>query len=93
MNFPDLKNTKNLGEDMKKLFKIGFLLAVLCFAVPVYADGDLGTGNKTCTQNCRNGLTAGTTTIPMISDERNQDETTIKEIYSWIYKQISDLVG
>ena len=76
---------------MKKLFKIIFLLAVLCFAVPVYADYvDIPTGNKTCTQNC-SGLTDETTTIPTVSDDVKQDESTIGEIYSWIYKQISEL--
>ena len=66
---------------MKKLLKISFLLAVLCFAVPVYADdGDMPTGSKTCTQNC-GGLTVETT----------PDESTFVEIYSWIYEQISEL--
>jgi len=81
---------------MKKLFKISFLLAVLCFAVPVYADGDIPTGNKTCTQNC-GGLYDGTTTNPTAPDDENQneptnDETTIEEIYTWIYEQISGIV-
>jgi hypothetical protein len=75
---------------MKKLLKISFLLAVLCFAVPVYADGDIPTGNKTCTQNC--GLYDGTTTSPTTSDEENLDDSSIEEIYSWIYKQISEFV-
>jgi hypothetical protein len=79
---------------MKNLFKISFLLVVLCFAAPVYADGDMPTGSKTCTQNC-GGLYDGT--IPTDSDEKpsdevKQDESTIEEIYSWIYKQISDMV-
>jgi hypothetical protein len=77
---------------MKKLLKISFLLAVLCFAVPVYADGDLPIGTKNCTQNC--GLYNGTTTTsPTTSDDKAQDESTIVEIYSWVYRQISDLVG
>ena len=76
---------------MKKLLKISFLLAVLCFAVPVYADGDLPTGTKTCTQNC--GLYDGTTTNPTVPDEREQGESTIIEIYSWICKQISGIAG
>jgi hypothetical protein len=75
---------------MKKLLKISFLLAVLCFAVPVYADGDIPTGNKTCTQNC--GLHDGTTNDPTVPGDE-QDETTVNEIYSWIYEQISDIVG
>jgi hypothetical protein len=78
---------------MKKLFKISFLLAVLCFAVPVYADGDMPTGNKTCTQNC-GGLYDGTTpTNPNNTDEQKPDESTIGEIYSWIYEQISEFAG
>ena len=79
---------------MKKLFKISFLLAVLCFAVPVYADGDMPTGTETCTQNC--GLYQGTT--PSDADEKKsvevkQSESTIEEIYSWIYQQISEMVN
>jgi hypothetical protein len=81
---------------MKKLFKISFLLAVLCFAVPVYADGDMPTGSRTCTQNCP-GFYAGTTPDATDSDEKQPDEvqpkeSTIEEIYSWIYQQISEMV-
>lgn len=81
---------------MKKLLKISLLLAVLCFTVPVYADGDMPVGSKPCTQNC--GLYDGTTTIPndsdeQKSDENKQDDSTINEIYSWIYEQISELVS
>ena len=81
---------------MKKLFKISFLLAILCFAVPVYADGDMPIGSKTCTQNC-GGLYDGTTTNQTDSDDVKQDESTtddstIEEIYSWLYKQISEIV-
>ena len=85
---------------MKKLLKISFLLAVLCFAAPVFADeGDLPTGNKGCTQNC--GTTGGLyepTTIPTDSDEQKSSETTpgdstIDEIYSWIYEQISEIIN
>ena len=75
---------------MKKLFKISFLMAILCFAVPVYADGDLPIGTKTCTQNC-GGLYDGTTTSPTVSDDKNSDDSSIEEIYSWIYKQIFEL--
>lgn len=76
---------------MKKLLKISFLLAVLCFVTPVFADdGDIPTGNKNCTQNC--GLYDGTIPNPTLSESNKQDESTINEIYSWIYKQISDLV-
>ena len=75
---------------MKKLLKISFLLAVLCFTVPVYADGDIPIGSKTCTQNC--GLYDGTTTNPTVPNDQEQDESTIIEIYSWIYKQISEIV-
>ena len=75
---------------MKKLFKISFLLAILCFAVPVYADGDMPTGSKTCTQNC--GLYDGTTTSPTVSDDKKLEDSSIEEIYSWIYKQISEFV-
>jgi len=76
---------------MKKLLKISFLMAILCFTVPVYADGDIPTGNKTCTQNC--GLYDGTTISPTVSDDNHLDESSIGEIYSWIHKQISDLIG
>ncbi len=77
---------------MKKLLKISFLLAVLCFAVPVYADGDMPTGSKTCTQNC-GGLYDGTTLNPTVSDKVNPNDSTIVEIYSWIYQQISEIIG
>ena len=77
---------------MKKLFKISFLLAVLCFAVPVYAEGDMPTGTKTCTQNC-GGLHNGTTPDPKDAGEEKQDPSPIEEIYSWIYEQISGIVG
>jgi hypothetical protein len=77
---------------MKKLIKISFLLAVLCFAAPAFADdGDMSTGNKTCTQNC-GGLFDGTNAEPNVSVEVKQDESPILEIYSWIYKQISEFV-
>ena len=79
---------------MKKLLKISFLLAVLCFAVPVYADdGDIPTGNKTCTQNCGGGLYDGTDENPTVSDDKNLDDSSIEEIYLWFHKQISDLIG
>jgi hypothetical protein len=77
---------------MKKLINISFLVAILCFAAPVWADGDMQTGNKNCTQNC-GGLYDGTTVYPTVSDEKRQEESTVEEIYSWIYGQISDLVG
>jgi hypothetical protein len=79
---------------MKKLIKISFLLAVLCFAAPVYADeGDMSTGGKTCTQNCGGGLYDDTTPAPAPSGNVKQDESTISEIYSWIYEQISEIVS
>ncbi len=77
---------------MKKLLKISFLLAILCFTVPVYADGDMPTGSKTCTQNC-GGLYDGTNGSQTVSDDKNLDDSGIGEIYSWISKQISDLIG
>ena len=82
---------------MKKVFRISFLLIVLCFAVPVYADGDIPTGNKTCTQNCGGGgLYDGSTIDPTDADQTDkidQDESTIEGIYSWIYEQISEIVN
>jgi hypothetical protein len=78
---------------MKKLFRISFLLAVLCFAVTAYADdGDMPTGTKTCTQNCGAGLVDETNPTPTVSDSTEQNKPTIEEIYSWIYEQISELV-
>jgi hypothetical protein len=75
---------------MKKLFGISFLLAVLCLAAPVYAEGDMPTGSKTCTQNC-SGLYDET--APTASDNQNQNDSPIVEIYSWIYEQVSELIG
>ena len=78
---------------MKKLFGISFLLAVLCFAVPVYAEeGDMPTGSKTCTQNC-GGLYDGTNSNPTVSNNENTDDSPVVEIYSWIYEQITGLIG
>lgn len=77
---------------MKKLIKISFLLAVLCFAEPAFADdGDMSTGNKTCTQNC-GGLYDRSNPNSPETGEVNQVDSTVGEIYSWIYKQISELV-
>jgi hypothetical protein len=84
---------------MKKLLKISFLLAVLCLAIPAYAeDGDIPTGNKPCTQNCTGGFYNGTTVKTTGSDETKtngacQDDSKIDEIYSWIYEQISELIS
>jgi hypothetical protein len=78
---------------MKKLFKVGFLLIVLCFAVPVYAEGDIPTGNKACTQNCAGGLQEETILDPAKPDETEHEDSTILEIYSWIYEQISGITG
>lgn len=75
---------------MKKLFRISLLMAVVCLAVPVYADGDLSTGNKTCTQNCP-GLYDGTSANQTVTVEEKQDESKIVEIYSTIFQRISDL--
>lgn len=74
---------------MKKLFGISFLLALLCFAVPVYAEGDMPTGSKTCTQNCT-GLYDETD--PTNSDNQNHEDSTIVEIYSWIYEQLTGFI-
>ena len=85
---------------MKKLLRISFLLVVLCLAVPVYADGDMPTGTRTCTQNCGTGggLYDGSTIDPLESGddqtvESDQNDSTIEDIYSWIYEQISEIVG
>jgi hypothetical protein len=77
---------------MKKPLKISFLLAALCFTIPVYADGDMPTGSKTCTQNC-GGLYDGTKIITTTSDDKEPEESPIGEIYAWVYQQISELVG
>jgi len=75
---------------MKKLFKISFLFAVLCFAVPAFADdGDMPTGTKTCTQKCAGLYDDSSTTTD--SGDQKPDESTIGEIYTWLYEQISEL--
>ena len=73
---------------MKKLIKIGLLLAVFCFAAPVYADGDMPAGNKNCTEKC--GLYDGPG--PTGAEDKKQDESTVSEIYAWFYEQISGLI-
>jgi len=76
---------------MKKLLNISFLLAVLCFAAPAFAEeGDMPTGSKGCKQNC--ALYNGTTPDSTGSIDKKQEDSTIEEIYSWIYEQISELV-
>ena len=77
---------------MKKLFRISFLLAVFCLTVPVYADGDMSTGNKTCTQNCA-GLMGGGNPNPSTLDDKTQDDLTFEAVYTWINKQISDILN
>lgn len=77
---------------MKKLINISLLIAALCFAAPVYADGDMSTGTKTCTQNC-GGLAAGTNDNPTVSNKTDSEDSPINEFYSWIHKQISELLG
>lgn len=75
---------------MKKLFRISFLLTVLCFAVPVFADGDMTTGNKTCTQNC-GGLIGEPNPTVITSDDKKQDNSYVLIIYTWVGEQISEL--
>ncbi len=77
---------------MKKLFRISFLLAVFCLTVPVYADGDMSTGNKTCTQNC-GGLMGGANPNPSTLDKKIQVDLTIEIIYAWFNKQIFDILN
>lgn len=77
---------------MKKLIKVSFFLAVLLITVPVYAEGDMSTGTKTCTQTCGNfNDDSGTTTN--ISGKTESEESTVVEIYSWVHKQIFELIG
>ncbi len=76
---------------MKNLLKLSFLFIILCFAVPVFADGDMTTGNKTCTTNC-SGLMNGTTQTPTTLDDRIKDETIIENFYTWVYQQISQIL-
>jgi hypothetical protein len=76
---------------MKKLLKVSFLLIVLCFAVPVYADGDMTTGNKNCTQNC-GGLFGGINQPATTTNDKKQNESTIENVYLWIYQQISKFI-
>ncbi len=73
---------------MKNLLKISLFLAVLCFAIPVYADGDMTTGNKTCTQNC-GGLRAENNPTPTTLSDQKQDESTIGNVYNWLFEQIA----
>lgn len=74
---------------MKKIIKVSVLLTVLFIAIPAYADGDMTTGNKTCTSNC-SGLYGGTATQTVTIDKK-QGESVISEICLWIYKQISQI--
>ena len=74
---------------MKKLFGISFLLALLSFAAPVYAEGDMPAGTRNCTENC-GGRYAGTP--PTDANNQTREDSTIVEIYSWIYEQITGFI-
>jgi len=77
---------------MKNLFRISLLLTILCFAAPVFADGDMTTGNKTCTSNC-SGLFNGTNQTPITPGDVSQDGTLIESFYNWLNKQISGILN
>ncbi|MBS1797968.1 MAG: hypothetical protein JSS81_29380 [Acidobacteria bacterium] len=72
---------------MKKIISVSLLLTMLCFAIPAYADGDMTTGNKTCTQNC--GFAGLPTEDSSTLDINQTDEIVAGNIYVWITKHIS----
>jgi hypothetical protein len=73
---------------MKKIIKISLLLIVLCLNVSVYADGDMETGNKTCTSNC---LIVGQSDIPSDKSDKIENNSFLSEIYSWVNKNMFEI--
>ena len=67
---------------MKQLIKISFLCILLFLAIPVFAEeGDMGAG----------GRAALPTEIAKTPATAIQEEN--ENIFSWVYKQIFDLIG
>jgi hypothetical protein len=73
---------------MKQLIKISFLFIMLFLAIPVYADGDMGAGGRSCTNNCGKAETEISTNTKSANQEQNDSEN----IFTWIYEQIFELI-
>lgn len=72
---------------MNKLLKLSLMAVLLFSAVSVYADGNMSTGNRTCTENC--GLVAvEPTTAPA---DTKKDESIVSSILDWIKTSLSDV--
>lgn len=73
---------------MKQLIKVSFLFVILFLAIPVFADGDMGAGGRSCTTNCGRAATE----ISTNTKSENPDENASKNIFTWIYEQIFELI-
>ncbi|HEY0428666.1 MAG TPA: hypothetical protein VGC76_12875 [Pyrinomonadaceae bacterium] len=72
---------------MKQLIRISFLFIVLFLTVPAFADGDMGAGGKPTTSG-----DGKTTQITKSLDSANREEDALSNVFSWIYKQIFELI-
>jgi hypothetical protein len=73
---------------MKKIINISLLLMVLCLNVSVFADGEMETGNRTCTSNC---LIVGQTETPSDKTDEIKSESFILGVYTWLNKTMFEI--
>lgn len=74
---------------MKQLIKISFLFIMLFLAIPVFADGDMGAGGR---PTANDGKVAESTENSKSLDSTNREEDASGNIFSWVYKQIFELI-
>jgi hypothetical protein len=84
------ENLKNQETNMKQLIKISFLFIVLFLTIPVFADGDMGAGGRPPVTG--DGKTAVSTENTTSLDSANRQEDALNDIFSWVYKQIFELI-
>ena len=75
---------------MKQLVKASLLFIVLFLATPAFADGDMGAGGRPGTNGVK---TADATEISKSLDSTNRQEDVRTDIFSWVCKQIFELIG
>lgn len=74
---------------MKQLIKISFLFIMLFLAIPVFAEGDMGAGGR---PTANGGKVAESTEISKSLDSTNREEDAFGNFFSWISKQIFELI-